>query len=982
MDPRTYGLRAASGLLALTMGAAAIGGEVPFDPQLIISQNAVSARTAIAADVDGDGVMDVVTASLGDDKIAWHRNTGGNPPVWMEVVINDNFRDAREVFAIDMDFDGDMDVVGASRQDDTIAWFENLDGVGLAWAEHVVSAAVLSSWSAWAADIDGDGDLDVLSSGRDDNTISWHENTDGVGLTWTRRILTNTANRAQKAIAADVDADGDMDILSASGADDTIAWFENQGGVPPTFLERNIATNANNAKWVQVADIDQDGDLDVLSASEGDSAIRWYQNNGASPPAWTQHNVATNLGAKTVEPVDLDQDGDLDLISCGIGLDQISWHENLGGSPPAWTTRVISTLADNPLTVFPADIDGDGDPDIVSASFMDDEIAWYRNASIHRSARFPERRQIGLQNGAWRVAVADVNADGAPDVAAVGAEDNSVRLHLSNGDASPGFTPVNVTSNGFNPRDVVVADMDRDGDLDLLVAWEGSDLVALHRNDGAAIPTFTVTNVAVGMLGVRSVALGDINQDGLPDFVSASRASDRIAWHRNMGGNPPAFQTLNITTAADGAESVAVADLDGDGDLDVVSAWENADTVAWFENDGAPTPGWTLRTLAADADGAMHVAVADVDGDGDLDVVAGAANDNEVILFENMGGAPPTFMATTVDGEATGVQCVGAGDIDADGDVDIWAGAGTLDTVFWYENNGAPVPFFQRRVASDVTDFPRSVAAADIDLDGDLDFAVASRSDDVVAWLPNASGQFLLPGTDTAPETIDLEESDDVVLIEASHGGRPGDHSLRLTGAGVRIITAPRGLQTDPAPVDSALANILFSSISLRLDNGSGEFEPESDTPLVTLTPPFSLDAEGQVQFPIAGQPPEAVIIPGQVRRLYVVLEVAPDALDGSPRRIRVHHSAAFGASAVDVQAGVPLAPAVAPTLITEPVTLGTPCLGDVTGDGFVDFADLNLVTGTFNQMGPGVAGDVDGDGAVSFNDLNLVLFRYNQACP
>ena len=80
------------------------------------------------------------------------------------------------VFGIDMDGDGDTDVLSASRYDDTVAWYENLDGSGGSFSTHVIATSADYAMSVFAIDMDGDGDTDVMSASRDDDTVAWYEN--------------------------------------------------------------------------------------------------------------------------------------------------------------------------------------------------------------------------------------------------------------------------------------------------------------------------------------------------------------------------------------------------------------------------------------------------------------------------------------------------------------------------------------------------------------------------------------------------------------------------------------------------------------------------------------------------------------------------------------------------------------------------------------------------------------------------------------
>ena len=99
--------------------------------------------------------------------------------------------------------------------------------------------------------------------------------------TWTAADIATSADGAISVFAADMDGDGDMDIVSASYLDNTIAWYENNGAADPTWIASDIATSADGARSIFVADMDGDGDKDILSASHDDDTIAWYENSAA-----------------------------------------------------------------------------------------------------------------------------------------------------------------------------------------------------------------------------------------------------------------------------------------------------------------------------------------------------------------------------------------------------------------------------------------------------------------------------------------------------------------------------------------------------------------------------------------------------------------------------------------------------------------------------------------------------------------------------
>ena len=310
-----------------------LGGGV-FGSQQIISTLQVAPYSVYSSDLDNDGDMDVLAASRDDDMLAWYDNLGGGVFGSLHV-ISTLVNGVNSVHSDDLDGDGDMDVLSASQFDDKIAWYENLGG-GNFGTQQIISTQSNVAVDVYSADLDGDGDKDVLSASISDDEISWYVNLGG-GIFGAQQIISTQANGANGVYAADLDGDGDTDVLSSSGYDDKIAWYANLGG--GNFGAQQIITDlyAYAASSVYSADLDQDGDMDVLSSSCNDDKIAWYENLGEGN--FGAQQIITNLyaypasanGASSVYAADLDSDGDLDVLSASRFDDKIAWYENLSG---------------------------------------------------------------------------------------------------------------------------------------------------------------------------------------------------------------------------------------------------------------------------------------------------------------------------------------------------------------------------------------------------------------------------------------------------------------------------------------------------------------------------------------------------------------------------------------------------------------------------------------------------------------------------
>jgi hypothetical protein len=289
-----------------------------------------------------------------------------------------------DVYTADIDGDGDMDVISAggwyvinSSSGAELVWYEN-DGQAN-FTKHVITSHGGSlSTPVHATDIDSDGDMDVLS-GNWEGVILYKN--DGQA-NFTKHVITSL--RACSIHTDDVDGDGDMDVLCAEsgggikgGYVGSLTWYENDGLA--NFTAHMINSDALGARSVYARDLDGDGDTDVLLASDLYNEIAWYENDGQAN--FTNHVITTDaLGAESVYATDVDGDGDMDVLSASGGDGKIIWYENDGQAN--FTTHMITTDALGACSIHTADVDGDGDMDVLSASSKDGKIVWYEQLTL------------------------------------------------------------------------------------------------------------------------------------------------------------------------------------------------------------------------------------------------------------------------------------------------------------------------------------------------------------------------------------------------------------------------------------------------------------------------------------------------------------------------------------------------------------------------------------------------------------------------
>lgn len=364
------------------------------------------------------------------------------------------------------------------------------------FSERVIQPSFFAAQGVVARDVDGDGDVDVLVVALNEPGVAWFESDGAAEPTFTRRLIPFDAPGARAIEAADMDGDGDVDLVVTPRVLERLVWMEQvQGASGVEFVERPMWASANGVRRITLIDFDRDGDLDVVAAEQyGLARAAWIENVGGTPAQFVAHVVACSRTQDlSASAGDLDGDGDTDMVvtsHAAFGMGWIGWMENVGpataGGAPVFVERTLAAEIGGEHNTEVVDFDGDGDADILCASFNGDQVSWFENLGAAQPggpSSFVRRVVASPARGASEAISADVDGDGDLDVISAMYHDGEVRLHER---TAGGWVSHLLRGNSFNAEHVSVADVDGDGDLDPVAAL--FDSVTWYENDGGACP--------------------------------------------------------------------------------------------------------------------------------------------------------------------------------------------------------------------------------------------------------------------------------------------------------------------------------------------------------------------------------------------------------------------------------------------------------------------------------------------------------------
>jgi len=665
-------------------------------------------------------------------------------------------------------------------------------------------------------DFNGDGKIDVASANQLSNSFSVFMNTTATNAstpTFSAKTDFTAGTQPLGITTADFNGDGKIDIAVSNNNGNNVSVCFNTttpGSATPTFSAKTDFSVGTDASQIVTGDFNGDGKIDIAVANRLSNSFSVLLNTitiGSSTPSFAAAtNFTTGTQPETIALGDINGDGKPDIITGNTNANTVSVFINTtttNAATPTFTAKTDFAPGSTVQGVNLGDLNGDGKPDMVAVNYFSNTISVFLNTTTPGSTTptFGAKTDFAVNGGAF-VLIRDVNQDGKKDLVVTGVGVTVFLNTTTPGSSTPTFASSVNFATGNTPLELAVADFNGDGKPDVTTANYTSNSVSVLLNTttfGGSSATFSAKTDFTAGTTPYTVTIGDLNGDGKPDFATANSTTNNASVFFNTtapGAGTPSFSAKTDFTTATDPEYLAMADFNGDGKLDLVTANYGAGNISVLMNittTGSATPSFSAKTDFATGSGAIWVSTGDMNGDGRPDVATANSTANTVSVFFNTttpGASTPSFTAKTDFTTGTAPYSVQIRDINGDGKPELIAGNGSSNTISVLINNttpGSSTPSFGAKTDFATGTAPACVILGDINGDGKPDMVTGNNTANTQSILLNTT----TPGSSTPTFTAktDIPGGGSSFSVELGDINCDGKLDMAVTNNGTTTVS-------------------------------------------------------------------------------------------------------------------------------------------------------------------------------------------------
>lgn len=625
-------------------------------------------RTALVGDINSDGDKDILVAAA-DGGIYWYGVNFSSSSLTDPVTVAGIHSSISDLSFADFDGDGDTDIIASEPDSARVLLFRQQPGGGFLRSTVLNNLPGVDDISVGRIDPDSSPDIVAVSPDQGDVVVLMNDGDAG----FTSTVLADNHSGTTKVFVFNVDNDLDSDVITLRPDRITVFRHSNTGWLPPVETVGPI-TGAND---LTLRDVNNNGFPEIYVSDPELGGIVQFNPLGDALYAAEAVNLATDgvthltmgnsLGVDTPEisvmrdsgqivlfsavpvvsftgeplsnvvtaptallEIDLDLDGDLDFLSNSRADDEIVWWVNDGEG--GFDQTIVVMEIPNPSRVAAGDMDNDGDLDLLATS---DQIGAAGIAVQDTLGGF-DASVLANVSAAKGIDIGDLNGDALPDFAVSGYD--HIHIFMNQGELTFDQSTLPTAVNG--PSDLEIADMDLDGDNDIVYVAFNLNRVLLEENVGT---TFVHHELGV-VPDAHWLDLGDINGDGYPDVLTTSNVEDALFWLENSG-TAGAYTVYEVDDGLPNADQSVIVDMDNDGDSDLIAGGFDGGRIDWWENNGFQE--WTRHELVSEYSNPSGIIAGDFDHNGPTDVITASFGGDGIIFWHSSASADAVVLTLT-----------------------------------------------------------------------------------------------------------------------------------------------------------------------------------------------------------------------------------------------------------------------------------------------------------------------------------------------